>query len=203
MSLKEWVRDNFDDLELLEASTFQYRPGVILNPQGSAEIRTAAWALLKEPVTDPFWATRRGPALLPQRSFQEERDAGGTIKIPGLLAVTLKDQGKVAAAFTAEEVEVELFTNAFESDIELKLRERFHGTPLWVQFIDDHRIVMECWYLRHLRVTFTAEGARLAQAEAQQRLDISAAGATTWKENDVLEIQGAAIAPFAVRTFRP
>jgi hypothetical protein len=203
MNLERWVKENWDGLELLKASTHQYRPGVILKPSGSSEIRAAAWSLLDENVTDPFWQVERGEALLVQRTFEEGRKAGGSIKVPGIIAVTVKSEAEVQASFTVEGVEVALLTSAFESDIQEKLRTKFHGTPEWVKYIDDHRVVTESWYMTHLRVTFVSAGNQMGEAAVEANTNISVSGQREWKTNDVLEVKSAGKVPFAVRTFRP
>jgi hypothetical protein len=190
-------------LELLSAATPQYRPGVILKPAGSGEIRAAVWALLKENVTDPLWQTERSEALLAEREFQEKKGSGLVVKVPGLLSITLKDERDLTASFSVEQVEAEFLINAFESDLQERLRERFHDSPTWVKFIDDHRVVTECWYMRQLRVTFSQGGSQLAQAEVEARANISVAGSHEWQANETLSLSGSGKVPFAVRTFRP
>lgn len=203
MTLEKWVKSNWDGLELLKAATPQYRPGVILRPGGSSEIRAAAWALLGENATDAFWATERAEGLLFERTFEEERGGGATIKVPGIVALTVKSNKTVKASFTVEEVEVAMLTNAFEYDIQEKLRKRFYGTPEWAKYVDDHRVVTESWYVKKIRVTFASEGKQLAEAAVEQEVNISISGQREWKSNDVLEVTSSGKVPFAVRTFRP
>lgn len=205
MTLEDWVKKNWGGLELLGAATQQYRPGVILSNDGGMEVQSAAWALLGEQKTDPFWQTERSEALLVEREFEEERGFGGSIKIPGIVAITLKSNKQVKASFSVEGVEAELLVNAFESDINTKLHDKLKSqhSDVWTKYVDDHPVITESWYMRKLMVSFEGAGGSQLSADVQADINVSAAGNVDWKTKSVVHIESPGKVPFAVRTFRP
>jgi len=202
MTYEEWVKRNFGDLRLLGASTFQYKPGVILDDHGQ-RIATA-WSVLGESSDDPFWKTEQGAGLLSDHQFTEERTAGVTLKIPGLVAITFNSGGKVRASFTAREVQLRSFESATQQTVDARLRTlKVPHSMVWKDFIDGHLVVLETWYATKVDIQFHREGNVIARAEVEKTATISAGLDRTWTEDHTLTVTSDGKVPFAVRGWRP
>ena len=204
MTLKEWVKKNFGDLELLGASHFGYRPGVILDPD-SLEIINSAWELLDQPPDGAFWRTQRGPGLLASRSFKESRDHDGVIKVPGIVSIAVKSQSAVEAEFVAEHVSVEVLTGSTVGGIETRLRTRWKDgqdpNGVWIRYIDGKLVVSESWFCNRLTVKLNTNGQRIVKADAEKQVELS--GSFKWSSEDTLTFDSDGQAPFAVRGLKP
>lgn len=201
MNFVDWVRHNFNDLQVLRASTFQYKPGVLLN--NHQELTATVATLLEEDPTAPFWQTEQGEAIIFDDQFEESGEGGLKLKVPGLFSINLSHDHAVTASFTASNVQVRAFTNATVQMINKKLHEvvKPRHNRDWIDFVDNHDVVVETWYATKIQAKFKSSGGFMADAEVEAKATIS--GNRKWVNNETVEFVGSGTVPFGVRAFKP
>jgi hypothetical protein len=203
MSVRDWIRKHYDDLELLKVSHDGYVPGCILSPR-TYEILADAWSVLDETGTEPQWATRLAPAQVLTGSFEHETGGRGDLRLLGILTFSASRARKVTAGVEVAGVQVKRFARLSRLQLETGLRTlKRPGSETWKR-IDGKTVALECYAATRLRLIFREEGRLLGKADVEKvvRPSVSAGGELSWLDAETLEVTGTGEVPFGIRGFR-
>lgn len=202
MNFADWLKHNYNNLQLLMVSNEFYRPGAIVDPHHQ-DIYTYAWDALGESADAPVWQIETGKAVLAVESFEQEVAVQSGLRLLGLVSFAGDLSRSVVATFSVSDVRVSRLAKLPHLQLEQRLRQlKVPHNPIWPK-IDGKLVVDECYYVRSMDATFKAGGAALVQADVAKAVQpsVSANAQLTWTDTQTLHIEGDGTVPFGIRGF--
>lgn len=202
MNLRSWLRENFDDLELLRISTDQYAPGTIID-KDDFEVHITAREALGNPDGVNF-STVLKPALLIAKDFQQKITRGVSLGVLNLALIRLSESREVTATVEAQDVVQHRFDDLSRVRLRALLRRVRESDREMFRQIDEKLVIIETFAARKLTITFQSGASVIAGVTARQMLEPleSVDVSVSSSDGEKLEVVSDGTLPFGFRAFK-